>query len=100
MADYRGKIELLDNKIIDACDDYEKLSLLTEAIELNKAYIRALRRPIPAKIIFGILILPLGLIALFPQAIVRSTKANIAKNRVQKYEKMRRELRKKNSINE
>ena len=93
MADYRGKISELDNKIIDAQDNHEKLTLLTEAIELNRAYSHALRRPVVAKFVWGTLILPLGVIALFPQAIIRIVKATVASKRADEYEKMRDEIR-------
>ena len=90
---YQSEISLLDNKIIDAKDDHEKLMFLNEAIELNKNYAHSLRKPVPGKFIFGTLILPLGLIALYPQAIVRLVKAGIASKRVRRYEELREELR-------
>ena len=95
MADYRGQISLLDNKIQDTQNKHEKLMFLDEAIELNKNYARALKRPVVGKFIFGTIILPLGLIALFPQAIVRLVKASNVYKRIDRYEQMRNDLRNK-----
>ena len=96
MADYRGKIVTLDNKIKDSQDNHEKLMLLSEGIELNRAYAHALRRPVPAKFVWGTLILPLGLLALFPQAIIRIIKAHVATKRADEYELIRDQLRAEN----
>ena len=92
MADYRGRINELDNKIIDTSDVNQKLMYIDENIELNRSYVHALHRAIPVKIVFSVLVWPLILIFV-PQIIIRCTKANICKKRIKSLEEERKKLR-------
>ena len=88
---YRQEIEKYD-MLINAEQDKEKQNqLLKEAIDLNERYIAALKKPIPAKIVFCVLlslIYLLGLMIFLPQIIIRKSKIRICQDRISKYNTM------------
>ena len=90
--DYRIEIETLDKKIAITEDIQKKIELIDEDIVLNEGYIRVLKRPIPVKIVFCVILsfaFLLGLIIFLPQIIVRSTKIKICRKRIAALQELR-----------
>lgn len=94
---YRQEISVLDAKIARCEDNEEKIKLIDEDIKLNKEYIHLLRRVIPVKIVFCVILsfaFLLGLIIFLPQIIVRKTKINTCLTRIRSLEEYKKELTK------
>ena len=87
--DYRREIEKYDMLIRLEADKEKQNQLIDEAIKLNKQYIAALKKPIPVKIVFCVLlsiVYLLGLVIFLPQIIVRKNKIKICEDRISKYQ--------------
>ena len=83
--DYRTDIELLDRRIETANSIEEKIRLIDDDIVLNNGCIRTLKKPIPAKIVWCVLLsvfFLLGLFIFLPQILSRSVKIKACKNKI------------------
>ena len=92
---YRIEIYDLDTRIANTSDVNRKIELIDKNIELNKQYIHVLKRVIPVKIVFCVIIsfaFLLGLMIFLPQIIVRSNKVSACERRIASLTAMKQEL--------
>lgn len=92
---YRQEIYSLDNLINTVTDKERKLELIDQNIQLNQEYIRVLKRPIPVKIVFCVilsLIYFLGLMIFLPQIIIRKNKIAACERRITYLRQLKQEL--------
>ena len=92
---YRQEIYSLDNLINSVTDIDRKLQLIDQDIRLNQEYIHALKKPIPVKIVFCVilsLIYLIGLMIFLPQIIVRKNKIAACERRIAYLRRLRLEI--------
>ena len=92
---YRQEIFSLDEKIAKTDDKEEKLKLIERNIQLNKEYIYVLKRPIPVKIVFCVILsffFLIGLTIFLPQIIIRKTKIKACERRLVALDQLKGEL--------
>ena len=93
--DYRREIYDLDFQITNTNDKEQKLELIDKNIQLNKEYIHILKKPIPVKIVFCILLsifFLLGLIIFLPQIIIRKNRVTACERRIRSLENLKASL--------
>ena len=93
--DYRREIYALDSMINSVTDVDRRIELINKNISLNQAYIRALKRPIPVKIVFCVILsfaFLLGLMIFLPQIIVRKNKIEACERRISFLKRLKIEL--------
>ena len=92
---YRSEIYQLDYLITNTTDIDQKLLLIDRNIGLNRSYIHALRRPLPVKIVFCVLLsfaFLLGLMIFLPQIIIRTNRADACQRRIDSLMALKRSL--------
>ncbi len=92
---YRQEIYTLDTLIANTNDPDKKIKLIDENIELNKQYIHVLKRVIPVKIVFCVILsfaFLLGLMIFLPQIIVRKNKIAACERRITSLTAIKTEL--------
>ena len=93
--EYRRQIYILDTKIANTADPEAKKELIDQDIELNREYIAVLKKPIPVKIVFCILlsiVYLLGLIIFLPQIIIRKNRIQACLRRIDALEELKKDL--------
>ena len=92
---YRSRITFLDKQIKETTDRDEKIKLIDENIQLNKEYIHALRKPIPAKIVLCVVLsifFLIGLMIFLPQINVRKGRIRICERRIDQLRQLKKTL--------
>lgn len=76
-------------------DPLEKLSLINEDIALNELHIKDIRRAMPVKIVFCVLLslfYGIGLFIFLPSLIIRKTRINICKDKIASLSKTKEKI--------
>ena len=92
---YRQEIYYLDSAIANTTDANKKIELIDKDIALNRQYIHVLRRVIPVKTVFCVILslfALIGLMIFLPQIIVRKNKVAACQRRIYTLSAMRNEL--------
>ena len=91
--DYRQQIYILDTRIANTNDPEEKKTLIDQDIALNRQYIHALKKPLPAKIVLCIILsfaFLIGLMIFLPQIIIRNNRINACERRIVALQEVKR----------
>ena len=92
---YRQEIYYLDSAIANTNDTEKKIELINKNIDLNRQYIHALKKVIPVKIVFCVIlsfVFLIGLAIFLPQIIVRKNKIAACERRIASLTAIKNEL--------